>query len=188
MKDEIKEIINDLQRVADRKCYPEDILDGSIAQELVDYITNLQKQLEVSQTNEETYRLEMLDITKCLGLNEDTIFDEVKEKATNLQEEKKLHNKILKDANDVLNIQAQKGNYNYDSYMLGLYNGMEMIVSLFEQREPKFKCGKDIKFLHETDYKSRIDKAIEYIKENQYRLDLDRIKNELLEILGDDNE
>lgn len=50
MKDEIKEIINDLQRVADRKCYPEDILDGSIAQEwidyILDYITNLQKENE----------------------------------------------------------------------------------------------------------------------------------------------
>lgn len=83
---------------------------------------------------------------------------------TNLQKTNELHNKILKDANDVLNIQAQKGNYNYDSYMLGLYNGMEMIVSLFEQREPKFKCGKDIKFLHETDYKSRNEKAIEWCK------------------------
>lgn len=48
MTNEIKEIINDLQRVADRKCYPEDILDGSIAQEWVDYIenyiTNLQEE------------------------------------------------------------------------------------------------------------------------------------------------
>jgi hypothetical protein len=44
MNDEIKEIINDLQRVADRKCYPEDILDGSIAQEWVDYITDLQEE------------------------------------------------------------------------------------------------------------------------------------------------
>ena len=44
MHKEIDEIINDLQRVADRKCYPEDILCGSIAQEWVDYITNLQKE------------------------------------------------------------------------------------------------------------------------------------------------
>ena len=85
---------------------------------------------------------------------------------TNLQKENKLHDKILKDANDVLNIQAQKGNYNYDSYMLGLYNGMEMIVSLFEQREPKLKSGKDIKFLHETDYKQRNEKAIKYIRDS----------------------
>lgn len=46
MNKEIKEIINDLQRVADRKCYPEDVLDGSIAQEWVDYITNLQEKYE----------------------------------------------------------------------------------------------------------------------------------------------
>lgn len=41
MSENIKEIINDLQRVADRKCYPEDVLWGSIAQEWVDYITAL---------------------------------------------------------------------------------------------------------------------------------------------------
>lgn len=46
MKNEIEEIINNLQRIADRKCYPEDILDGSIAQEWVDYITNLQEELK----------------------------------------------------------------------------------------------------------------------------------------------
>jgi hypothetical protein len=46
MSEDIKEIINDLQRVADRKCYPEDILDGSIAQEWADYITNLQEENE----------------------------------------------------------------------------------------------------------------------------------------------
>ena len=78
---------------------------------------------------------------------------------TNLQQENKLHSKILKDANEILNIQAQKGNYNYDSYMLGLYNGMEMIVALFEQRKPKFIDGHDIEFIE--DYKSRNEKAIE---------------------------
>lgn len=116
---------------------------------------------------------------------------------TNLQKENELHNKILKDANDVLNIQAQKGNYNYDRYMLGLYNGMEMIVSLFEQREPKFKCGKDIKFLHETDYKQRNEKAIEFIKEWWYEKntrDINRIVSlgdkriDLLNILKGDDE
>lgn len=55
MKDEIKEIINDLQRVADRKCYPEDILCGSIAQEWVDYITNLQEENERVSNLYQTY-------------------------------------------------------------------------------------------------------------------------------------
>lgn len=38
----------------------------------------LKEQLLVSQTNEETFRLEMEDITKILGLDENTLFDDVK--------------------------------------------------------------------------------------------------------------
>lgn len=59
----------------------------------------------------------------------------------------KQYEKSLKIANEMLDIQGQSGNYNYDSYMLGMYNGMEYIISLFEQREPEFKDGKDIEFL-----------------------------------------
>ena len=46
----------------------------------------LKEQLLVSQTNEETFRLEMEDITKTLGLDEDTIFDDVKAYARSLKE------------------------------------------------------------------------------------------------------
>lgn len=51
---------------------------------LRDYIKLLQEnkqlkeQLLVSQTNEETFRLEMEDITKILGLDVNTLFDDVK--------------------------------------------------------------------------------------------------------------
>ena len=38
----------------------------------------LKEQLLVAQTNEETFRLEMEDITRILGLDEDTLFDDVK--------------------------------------------------------------------------------------------------------------
>lgn len=38
----------------------------------------LKEQLLVTQTNEETFRLEMKDITQTLGLDEDTLFDDVK--------------------------------------------------------------------------------------------------------------
>ena len=46
----------------------------------------LQEQLLVSQTNEETFRLEMEDITKVLGLDEDTLFDDVKAYARSLKD------------------------------------------------------------------------------------------------------
>jgi len=87
MKDEIKENCSNCEY--NRQCFIKKQLGAVECQKDKDYITNLQEKLEVSETNEETYRLEMLDITKCLGLDEDTIFDEVKEKATNLQEENK---------------------------------------------------------------------------------------------------
>lgn len=46
----------------------------------------LKEQLLVAQTNEETLRLEMEDITQTLGLDEDTIFDDVKAYARSLKD------------------------------------------------------------------------------------------------------
>lgn len=59
---------------------------------LRDYIKLLQEnkqlkeQLLVAQTNEETFRLEMEDITKILGLDENTLFDDVKVCVKSLKE------------------------------------------------------------------------------------------------------
>lgn len=52
------------------------------------YLENikLKEQLLVAKTNEETFRLEMEDITKTLGLDEDTIFDDVKAYARSLKD------------------------------------------------------------------------------------------------------
>lgn len=46
----------------------------------------LKEQLSVTQTNEETFRLEMVDITKILGLDEHTLFDDVKVYARSLKD------------------------------------------------------------------------------------------------------
>jgi len=45
----------------------------------------------------------------------------------------------LLSANEILKIQNQSSNY--DEFMLGLYNGMEMIIALMEEREPVFKTA-----------------------------------------------
>ena len=70
-----------------------EFLDNSSNYEVIEYITNLQQenkqlkeQLLVAQTNEETFRLEMKDITKTLGLDENTIFDDVKVYARSLKD------------------------------------------------------------------------------------------------------
>ena len=36
-------------------------------------------------------------------------------------------------------IQGNDGNWNYDSYSQGLYNGMELAIATLEDREPLFK-------------------------------------------------
>lgn len=46
----------------------------------------LKEQLLVAHANEETFRLEMEDITKALGLDKDTLFDDVKVYARSLKD------------------------------------------------------------------------------------------------------
>lgn len=47
--------------------------------------------------------------------------------------------KLLKDCNSVLMVQGFNGNWDMNEYMRGMFNGMEFIVSILEEREPKYK-------------------------------------------------
>ncbi len=47
--------------------------------------------------------------------------------------------KEINDLKTLLTVQGKDGNWNYDEYMLGLYNGLEMAVSIWEHREPIFR-------------------------------------------------
>lgn len=40
---------------------------------------------------------------------------------------------------NICEIQGTNGNWNYDNYNVGLYNGLEMALALLEEREPKYK-------------------------------------------------
>lgn len=121
---EIKEILNDLQRVADRKCNPEDILDGSIAQEWIDYIddyiTNLQEGIkklnDVIETLKETnhlliiqkykleYELDMLDNKR------DKAIEYIKENACYGKQEKCcLDDLNYNECDELLEILGDKG-------------------------------------------------------------------------------
>lgn len=73
----------------------------------------------------------------------------------------------LKCSKEMLDIQGQKGNYDYDEYMLGLYNGMEYIIVLFETREPNFISGKDVEF---TNNKTQQKEFIKYLEDEKDRL------------------
>ena len=69
----------------------------------------------------------------------------------------------LKCSKEMLDIQGQKGNYDYDEYMLGLYNGMEYIIALFETREPNFINGKDVEF---TNNKTQQKEFIKWLEDS----------------------
>ena len=96
LKEEIKEILEELENMYEISELEEQVNNIN---KIRDYIINLQQenkqlkeQLLATQTNEEIFRLEMEDITRILGLDEDTIFDDVKTYARSLKE-----NKILRE-------------------------------------------------------------------------------------------
>jgi hypothetical protein len=45
---------------------------------------------------------------------------------------------------EMLRIQGNDGNWNYDSYMHGMYNGMEFLISILEDREPLYRVRPDV--------------------------------------------
>lgn len=48
----------------------------------------------------------------------------------------------IKKARSLVKTQGTDGNWNYDSYMLGMYNGMELILAVMENREPVYRDKK----------------------------------------------
>ena len=46
---------------------------------------------------------------------------------------------MIDNLKDVHRVQGYDGNWNYDPYMFGLYNGLEMALAIMENREPVFR-------------------------------------------------
>jgi len=45
----------------------------------------------------------------------------------------------LKNLRDVHSIQGENGNWNYNNYMVGYYNGLELALAISEDREPIYR-------------------------------------------------
>lgn len=141
---------------------------------------DLAREIEISKLQEENEELKSLlrGTTHCYDEAEHL---KLKEEITNLSkdvdmwnakyndmfdENRELKKQLeewehrLKWSKEMLDIQGQKGNYDYDEYMLGLYNGMEYIISLFETRKPNFIRGKDVEF---TSNKTQQKEFIKYL-------------------------
>lgn len=52
---------------------------------------------------------------------------------------KKTHSKKLEDLNQIIEIQGSHGNWNYDPYMFGMFNGLELARSIITDQEPEFR-------------------------------------------------
>ena len=59
--------------------------------------------------------------------------------------------------NEMLDVQGRNGSWDCDPYMHGLYNGMEFMLSLIEEREPKFREAPK-KWLSESKFKTLLRK------------------------------
>jgi hypothetical protein len=61
------------------------------------------------------------------------------DKATGMDQLQTLMDERIESVRHMRNVQGYDGNWNYDPYMQGLYNGLEFALSLLEVRQPEFK-------------------------------------------------
>lgn len=50
---------------------------------------------------------------------------------------------VLAAIRSQLNVQGQNGNWNYDPYMHGMYNGLECALATMEGRDPEYRKAPD---------------------------------------------
>ena len=119
----------------------------------------LKEQLLVAQTNEETFRLEMEDITQTLGLDEDTIFDDVKTYARSLKE-----NKILRENAEYNDKVVDK--VNWENMLLKKEN-QDLKKQLENYKKLGFKYLQDKNNNLENQQKEFIEYLEDLIKQNE---------------------
>ena len=132
----------------------------------------LKEQLLVAQTNEETFRLEMEDITQTLGLDEDTIFDDVKTYARSLKENKILrenaeHNDKVVDKVNWENMLLKKENQSLKKQLEGTNEELELVrCDLHNRTSERNGYYRNIEIL-ENQQKEFIEYLEELIKQNE---------------------
>ena len=144
----------------------------------------LKEQLLATQTNEETFRLEMEDITRILGLDEDTIFDDVKTYARSLKE-----NKILREnaehndkVVDKVNWENQKLKKQIDEYKLITIDYQDLEAKNQKLKKQLEEANEKILLLQASEPMLEYKKALE---ENQQKEFIDYLENEKYRLAGE---
>lgn len=52
-----------------------------------------------------------------------------------------LTTKIYEDLQTLMHTQGQSGNWNYDPYMHGMFNGMDLMLAILEDRDPEYRSA-----------------------------------------------
>lgn len=55
-----------------------------------------------------------------------------------------MEKQLLDSMKEIKELQGEHGNWNYDEYSHGLYNGMEFMIAIAEGREPVFKSAPEV--------------------------------------------
>lgn len=55
-----------------------------------------------------------------------------------------LNKKRMAELANCLEIQGRKGNWDFDGYMCGMFNGMELMMAIVEGRDPAFRSLKNM--------------------------------------------
>lgn len=76
-----------------------------------------------------------------IDLSEET--NELHQTIQELMQEIASYKKKIASMQNCLDIQGSDGNWNYDEYMRGMFNGMELMMSIMEDREPVYKTAKE---------------------------------------------
>ena len=132
-------------------------------------------EITMSDKKELEKQIAILDKTNKQLISKLDRYDAIVDERDELKKQLEEWNHHLKCSKEMLDIQGHNGNYNYDSYMLGIYNGMEYIIALFETREPIFKSGKDIEFISD---KTQQKEFIEYMNKTIEELECDDVDDE----------
>jgi hypothetical protein len=70
---------------------------------------------------------------------------------TDLEDLVKDRSEIEQCIQSLRDTQGQHGTWNFDSYMLGLYNGLELVLAIIQERDPEYRVAPDKWLAEPTD-------------------------------------
>lgn len=137
--------------------------------------------------NEDSFKITLLDCAFTVH----KVLNEAERKIRHLEYDSKINekclfqmqevaqetNKMIADLKNIVDAQGQKGTWDISPYMCGLFNGLEMALSIFEKREPKYR---DVPNAVGGQFKKSLNNSDDVLGASEYiceRADLFKVKS-----------